>query len=210
MTSSLGLQVLGYAASALIALSMAMRSIVRLRWINLIGAVCFTIYGALIEAYPVALLNLLIVGINVWFLVRSRRQNENFSVVTMSPDSPYVQEFLRFHAADIARFQPEFRHDASATTPVLVTLRDLVPAGMMIGHRHGETLEVALDYVAPQFRDFRVGDYLLNSRGDVFRTLGVSRLATSGGSPDHTRYLERMGFTNVGGRFSYDVTRQSS
>lgn len=105
MYSDLALQILGYVASALIAISLMMRSIVRLRWINLVGSVCFTIYGVLIEAYPVAAVNLAIVFINVYFLVKMRRSKEAFAVLEMGPESAYLQEFLKFQAADIQRFQ---------------------------------------------------------------------------------------------------------
>ena len=46
------LETFGYLASLLVAVSLMMRSIVRLRWINLTGAACFTAYGILIAAYP--------------------------------------------------------------------------------------------------------------------------------------------------------------
>ena len=44
------LELLGYAASALIALSMTMSSILRLRLFNLAGALGFAIYGLCIGA----------------------------------------------------------------------------------------------------------------------------------------------------------------
>ena len=40
---------LGYAASALVLISLSMSSIARLRWFNLAGASCFTVYGVLID-----------------------------------------------------------------------------------------------------------------------------------------------------------------
>ena len=51
------LQWIGYFASAVIAVSMMMQSIVKFRWINLAGAATFAIYGLLIGAIPVFLLN---------------------------------------------------------------------------------------------------------------------------------------------------------
>ena len=61
---------IGYAASLLVAVSLMMGSLVRLRWLNLVGAVTFTVYGLVIRAYPVAVVNAFIVVINVWHLVR--------------------------------------------------------------------------------------------------------------------------------------------
>ena len=56
MSTHVLLEGFGYLASVLVVISLMMRSIVRLRWINLVGAACFTAYGILISAYPVAAL----------------------------------------------------------------------------------------------------------------------------------------------------------
>ncbi|MEG0309009.1 MAG: YgjV family protein [Clostridium sp.] len=59
---------LGYLASVLIAISMFMKNIAKLRFINLIGCLLFAIYGFVIGAYPVAILNTLIVFVNLYYL----------------------------------------------------------------------------------------------------------------------------------------------
>jgi len=51
------LELLGYLASGLIVIAMMMSSILWLRMINTVGAAAFAVYGLLIHAYPVALLN---------------------------------------------------------------------------------------------------------------------------------------------------------
>jgi hypothetical protein len=61
-------EIIGYTASALVAISLMMSSIVKLRVINMIGAALFTLYGLLIGAYPVAVLNFTIVLIDLYYL----------------------------------------------------------------------------------------------------------------------------------------------
>lgn len=61
---------IGYLASILIAISMFMKDIIKLRFINSIGSLCFVIYGVAIKAYPVALLNSIIVFINLYYLYK--------------------------------------------------------------------------------------------------------------------------------------------
>ncbi|MEO1643805.1 MAG: hypothetical protein AAFR67_01365, partial [Chloroflexota bacterium] len=61
-------EIVGYIASALVAVSLLMTSILRLRIINLIGAIVFVVYGVLIVAYPIVLTNAIIVCINVYQL----------------------------------------------------------------------------------------------------------------------------------------------
>ena len=60
--------IIGYIASALVAVSLMMSSILKLRVINLVGASLFTVYGLLIGAYPVAVMNLFIVLIDLYYL----------------------------------------------------------------------------------------------------------------------------------------------
>ena len=195
------LEAFGYFASVVVAVSLMMRSIVRLRWINLAGSVCFTIYGLLIGAYPVAALNLAIVAINVYFIAKMRRARESFSVVEMAPDSTYLKEFLGFYDTEIRRFQPSFAPPTGLHHHALVVLRDLVPAGVLILQPNAEgTAEVELDFVTPAYRDFKVGEYLFHRRHDLFRGLGIRRLETNAGSPAHAAYLARMGFTTEAGR----------
>jgi hypothetical protein len=45
-----------------------MRSLNKLRIINLVGALLFTVYGSILGAYPVAALNAFIVLVNVYYL----------------------------------------------------------------------------------------------------------------------------------------------
>jgi len=49
--------IIGYIASIILAISLLMKSLIRLRVLNGIGALIYIIYGILIEAYPVAVLN---------------------------------------------------------------------------------------------------------------------------------------------------------
>jgi hypothetical protein len=62
------LEMIGYLASVLVAISLMMRSLTKLRVINLSGSLLFAVYGFLIGAYPVAALNAFIVGVNVFYL----------------------------------------------------------------------------------------------------------------------------------------------
>lgn len=190
-------EILGYAAMVFVTVSLMMRSIVRLRWINLAGAVLFVIYGFAIKAYPVAVLNLAVVGINLYHLWHMhRRVHESFAVAAMSPDAAYVTHFLDFHRQDITRTQPAAQTTADAN--VLFVLRDTVPAGVLaVGPPDVNGVgQVQLDFATPQYRDLKVGTYLFHT-SDVLPTLGYQALVTAPGSPEHRRYLEKMGF--VGG-----------
>lgn len=60
----------GYLASICIAISMLMKDIVKLRFMNLVGCLLFTVYGFIIGAYPVAILNLVTTFVNLFYLYK--------------------------------------------------------------------------------------------------------------------------------------------
>ncbi|AOF52432.1 hypothetical protein BKG91_02160 [Rodentibacter caecimuris] len=68
------IELLGYMATFFVATSFLFKSIVRLRIVNTIGDVLFVIYGMIIEAYPVALLNIFLVCVNLYQLYCLKRE----------------------------------------------------------------------------------------------------------------------------------------
>ncbi|WP_222709919.1 hypothetical protein [Reinekea thalattae] len=89
------LEIYGYFGSALIATSLMMSNIIRLRWINLCGALVFASYGIFINAWPVALLNSFIVLIDLYHLhylyIRTPKQTRT---TQLPATSPYVVDIL--------------------------------------------------------------------------------------------------------------------
>ena len=80
MDSSLTFEIIGYVASVLVAISLMMSSILKLRVINLLGAALFTLYGLLIGAYPVAVMNFFIVLIDLYYLCELIPSREQFTL----------------------------------------------------------------------------------------------------------------------------------
>jgi len=194
MSEQLILEIIGYVASVLVAVSLMMSSLLRLRVINLIGAAVFAVYGVLIHAYPVAAVNGFIVLVNIFYLQRFFRTKELFRLLEVRPDSDYLRNFLAFYRDEIEDFLPGFTFDPDRAHLIVFVLRDLVPAGILMGIRRGDALEVTLDFVIPQYRDLKVGRYLFEQRSDFFREGGITQIVSAPGSKKHSRYLEQVGF----------------
>lgn len=64
----------GYVASIMIAISLLMTSVSKLRMINTMGCILFVIYGVMVKAYPVAIANFVIVLINLYQLNKLRKE----------------------------------------------------------------------------------------------------------------------------------------
>ncbi|MGL4475722.1 MAG: YgjV family protein [Shewanella sp.] len=76
MEHNLWVEILGYFASVMVAISLMMKDIIWLRWLNFVGCVAFTVYGVLILAWPVAVMNAFVAGINIYHLIKINRQKQ--------------------------------------------------------------------------------------------------------------------------------------
>ncbi len=200
-----GAEIVGYVASALVVLSLTMTSVVRLRTISLAGSVVFVVYGVLIGSVPIIVTNAAIAGINLWFLRAELGLHRDLGASLIPADAPFLLDFIAFHLDDIRRFQPTFTMPSADAVALLLT-RDGLPAGVVIGERHGSELELHLDYVLQAYRDSRLGHWLFGRGADVFRSAGISRLVTNPGNDVHRGYLQRVGFVPSAERYVLDLT----
>ncbi|MDP2028214.1 MAG: hypothetical protein Q8K12_01065 [Thiobacillus sp.] len=201
-------ELIGYVASALVVVSLAMTSVVRLRAISLAGSVAFVVYGVLIESVPIMVTNVAIAALNVWFLRAELGGKRNLGATVVTADEPFLVDFLRYHLADIHRFQPGFELPPAADDIVaLLLMRDGLPAGALVGRQEGDELHVLLDYVTKPYRDSQLSTWLYGKGSGVLRRLGVDAVTSAPGSEPHSSYLARSGFTKVGDRYQLTLPR---
>ena len=198
MEKHLCLELFGYGASALIAISLMMSSIKRLRTLNLIGASCFATYGLLIHAYPVAVLNSLIVCVNVYHLRRMLRAKEFYQLLEVRPDSDFLAHFLKFYGAEIRRILPEFVFKPGAGQVAIFILRDCTPVGVFLAeHKTPEKLDVLLDFVIPRYRNLHIGRFLFVEQVEVFRRRGIKEIIIHPRTKEFGAYLWEVGFEPI-------------
>ena len=194
------LEWLGYAASAIILVSLIMSSVKRLRWINLAGSAVFAAYGLMIGSIPVAVMNIGIVIINIYYLVQMYGKKEYFRILNVGRDSEYLKNFLSFYECEISKFT---HLDASAVERSEVrffVLRNMVVAGVFIcSLKDSDTLTIDLDFATPMYRDFKIGRFIFEKQRSFFRDMGIKRLISVSDNHAHTKYLARMGFSHGAG-----------
>jgi hypothetical protein len=190
-------ELVGYGASLLVVVSLSMTSVVRLRTLSLAGSAAFLVYGTLIDSVPIIATNLAIACLNTWFLWRELGGGRDLGAVVVPTDSPFLLDFLGHHRDDIENYQPEYDPEATPNFAIVLT-RDGLPAGVVLGERHGDTLEVTLDYVLRAYHDSRLGRWLYGPGARVFRSAGISSLVARSGNDTHSGYLVRVGFERDG------------
>lgn len=186
---------IGYAASTLVLISLSLSSIVKLRIYNLIGAAIFSFYGFYINALPVGIMNLVICFFNIYYLRSLVFKKELFDGLYLDDIDAYTQKFLTFHQRDIQRFFPNFNRSALDEVMVLMAMRDMKVAGIMIATKpKGGESEVLLDYVIPQYRDYKTGKHLLKKFSSTLIKKGTEHLVSVSDNKLHIKYLHKIGF----------------
>ncbi len=65
-----GIEIYGYISMIVVVISMIMEDMKWLRILNSISCAMFIVYGFFLSAYPIILLNSIVIGINVWRLIK--------------------------------------------------------------------------------------------------------------------------------------------
>ena len=70
------IEIFGYIGTALVLISMAMTSVVKLRVVNMCGSLISMIYAIIVSTWPVVFLNLGLIIINSIQLIRMKMESE--------------------------------------------------------------------------------------------------------------------------------------
>jgi len=82
-------------------------------------------------------------------------------------------------------------------------LRNMAVAGVFLAHREQDhCLSVGLDFVLPEYRDFKNGKFIYLRLRDRFINEGFTKVIAEGRSEKYTKYLKKLGFEkSAEGRF---------
>ena len=181
---------IGYLGSILVLVSMLMSSVIKLRIINTVGSIIFTFYAFAIQTYPTAILNVILVGVNIYNIVKLLKSTKQYDLVEVKADDSFAGYFLEHYKNDIAVYFPEFKNDASLYDVADIICCNADPAGILLGKKNGEEIEISLDYTTPMYRDCSVGKFLYGK----LKEQGIKKLVYKTADEKHEDYLKKMGF----------------
>ncbi len=190
MTAKDWLEVVGYIGSALVLVSFLMTSVVRLRIVNMAGSLISFTYAMIIGSYPLALMNIALVFINLYFLWKVKHAKKDYVLVETAPEDPVLSHFLSTYRDDIEKCFPGIDLEQHKDYACLILCGD-APAGLVLGDRNEERLDLVLDYSLPRYRDYSLGAYLR----EALPKKGIRELRYAGPTENHMKYLEKMNFT---------------
>jgi N-acetylglutamate synthase-like GNAT family acetyltransferase len=187
----------GYVASTLVLISLSLSSILRLRIFNLFGSAAFSFYGFYIGALPVGIMNFIIVLANIYYLRQLYFKKDAFQLIQADINQAYVQEFLKFYNKDIVKYFPDFKNDKNENLTVLMMMRNMNLAGLFMAENKGDELEMVLDYVTPQYRDYKNGSFFYSHFKSALEEKDVKNIITQSDIPQQVKYLRKMGFEEI-------------
>ncbi len=189
-------EIIGYTGSFLIALSLTMKNIWWLRRINLLGASSFALYGFLIKAYPVLILNSYIALIDIFYLIQMYKKDEYFSLVLLEPHKcNMLKKFYDLYFEDIKHFFPGITKEKISNGKLYFILRNIFPVGL-ISYKlisPGEA-EIILDYAIPDYRDLKNARFVYFAEDGLFKKEGIKKLIARSDVEAHQKYLIKLGF----------------
>ena len=191
MDTKLILELIGYAGSLLVIVSMLMTSVVKLRIINTIGSVIFCGYALAIHSYPTAAMQVCLIIINIVNLYKLNNTKKQYSAVNVSSTDGFLYYFLCANEKDIKRYFPNFSAAEKDDTIFMITCGQ-IPAGVFIAKDNGDgSFNVRLDYTTPAYRDCSAGKFIYNH----LKLIGIRKVLAETKIPAHEKYLHKMGFS---------------
>jgi hypothetical protein len=189
-------EIVGYLGSVLIAASMLMNNIWKLRWLNMSGAILFAIYGVVIGSLPVILLNSFNTTVNIYFLLQISRKKDFFTLLPLlKMRTLFLENFLDFYKKDILKFFPDFDPATITENNGFIILRNVVPVGLFIFEEKLDgIIEIKLDYIIPDYRDFKNASFTLSSQAELLKQRGFKTFTTTSNIGKHRKYLKKIGF----------------
>jgi hypothetical protein len=203
------LDVLGWSGSALLIFSLMQARVLRFRILNLIACVVLVIFNAILTIWPMVAMNLVLCGINLYFirrLLHERHDAASFKVIEVGPTDEYLRHVLRVHGSDILSFQPDLVWDgAQPDRSAFLVLHGDETVGVVLIRNAGEGVaQIELDYVTRRFRDFSPGEFVWQQSG-LLRDEGFRKVVTPPGMVAPYPYYDKVGFRREDDVFVLDL-----
>ena len=135
MNTNTIIEMIGYLGSSLVLISFLMASVAKLRIVNSVGSVIFTIYAFIIKSYPTAVMNLCLVLINVYYLVKLNNTSVDYTCIKVTQEDPVIKHFLNFYLKDIQKCFPGINTDFNSSDVGYAILHEGTPTGLFLGKK---------------------------------------------------------------------------
>lgn len=186
----------GYIASLFLIIALLVNSDLKFRWFNGCGNITFITYALIIGAYPVLLTNVILLGINAFYLIKIYTKKELFDLIEFSGQETLAVKFLDHYKSGIQDYFPDFTPDNIKGKLNFVVLRDLVIANIFSATLNADgDAEILINFTVPKYRDFKIGKFIFEKEKDYLNSKGINRIVYKHvANKHHEKFLKVMGF----------------
>lgn len=205
------LDILGWAGSALLVVSVMQTRILWLRLLNLAATIVLLIFNWGLGIWSMVAMNAVLAALNIFYIAKLQRERQAgstaYEVLSVDSDDTYLTHFLRRQARDIAGFNPGFTGSVEPGAAAYLIQHGNETVGIVVVRdAGGGDAQVELDYVTPPYRDLSPGEFVYRE-SDLFARKGFRRILTPPGML--APYYARLGFTRDGDHWVLAVREPS-
>lgn len=203
---SVYVEILGYVGSFVILISLTMKSIVKLRWINAAGSFLFVIFAFLTNSTPTVVMNVGIIIIDIWFVYQLSKTKADYKLVKAERDSAMLQFFYEQNQKEIDSI---FGISAFAESEELSFFMCNGSIAGLFGWKQekNKICHILIDFVTVPYRDTKIGTYFFEKQLPYFKTKGFEKFIYTNISESHWKYLKKIGFKELElGNFEKEIT----
>ena len=190
MNNTLYIELFGYLGSILVVVSMLMSSVIKLRVINIIGSVISGTYALIIGSFPLALMNICLIIINVYNILKLKKESRKYEIIQGDIQDYFLKYLLNHYDYDIKNYFSDFNVEKVMGDTVYYVLCNEVPVGIFIGNKKNDKVEVVIDYTVQTYRDCSVAKFLyIAMKKDGFNQLEIKKPTEK-----HMLFLKKMSY----------------
>jgi hypothetical protein len=182
---------IGYLASALVAASLLMSSVIKLRWINMTGAFVFVIYGALIHSWPVFFMNTFLVIVNIWYLVKLTNKNLHLHLKREKWSDPLIKKFMCKYKQEVEQYFPDFDYKNNDSDLHLI-YNNYEMVGFLTGNIVDDKILLDVLYIQNKYKGYNFEERLFESNKLVQRAYKADEYGFSLISEPAKKYLKQF------------------
>ncbi len=187
------IELLGYAASLIILVSLTMKSIVKLRIINAVGSALFVVFAVLTRSTPTVVMNIGIICIDLYYVWVVRGLRTGYNLVAAEKEAAFLDFFYQTHQTELDSIFGE--RPLAEADGLSWYIADNEIAGLFAWQAlPGGVCRILVDFVTPRYRDTKIGAHFFGEQLSRFAAQGFTALVYRGVGQEHWKYLRKIGF----------------
>lgn len=184
------IEIFGYFGTALVVISMMMTSVTKLRVINICGSIISATYAGIFNTWPIFVMNICLIVINTFHLVRSFLQKEQYSYVKTNYLDPTIERYINYYKKDIKKFYSSFNTQNLNNRDIYLIYSKSDIIGFIIGKTESQTLYIDLCYARKKYRYMIFTKIALTS----LQKINIRVIKTNKQKTKFNKYLIKLGF----------------